>query len=154
MVVSEEPRKIRKLQYMLECKDFKKALIKRIFNDWAVTLEIHPWALGMSSQDQGLVTVPQGAKLVCDIVPNVFKGIEWNLLCKICTDVVKAETQELRLRGNEIPIPARINTMHLSYSPGFELRAVVVTEHRNIDFGCAEIKPYVKDVLFIQVGVV
>ena len=71
---------MRKLQYMLESKGFQKGLIKRIFYDWAVTLGFHPWALGINSQDQRLLTVPEEAKIICEIVPNVFRSISVQLV--------------------------------------------------------------------------
>ena len=74
MVQAEEPRKLRKLYYMLETKGLRERDIKRIFYDWAVTLRIHPWALGIYSQDQGLLTVPEALKIVCTLVQNVFQG--------------------------------------------------------------------------------
>ena len=151
MVQSSEPRKVRKLQYMLEHRNFHKRLIKRILYDWAVTLGIHPWALGIYCQDQGTLTVPGGVKLSCTIVTNVFKG-NWNkCLSKRYTDCRTDETRKHRLRGQEIPIPARIESLAISYSPGFAIRAVVVTEHRNLDFGASEIQAHARDVLFLQV---
>ena len=74
MVQSEEPRKMRKLYHMLETKGFKEREIKCLFYNWAVTLRIHPWALGIYSQDQGVLTVPEGIRVVCEQVPNVFQS--------------------------------------------------------------------------------
>ena len=62
------------------------------------------------------------------------------------------ETRRHRLTGQEIAIPARIQTLIISHSPQFKLRAVVITEHRNLDFNASELSPYVKNVLFLQVG--
>ena len=81
MISTQEPKKIRKLQYLLEAKDFKKALIKRFFNDWAVTLEVHPWALGIMSQNSGNISVPNGATITCELVPNVFQGTQFSQNC-------------------------------------------------------------------------
>ena len=75
MISTEEPKKIRKLQYLLESKDFSKKMVKRLFYDWAVTLQIHPWALGISSQDSGNASVPRGLIVTRELLTNVFQGV-------------------------------------------------------------------------------
>ncbi|KAL8821964.1 MAG: hypothetical protein Q9191_007206, partial [Dirinaria sp. TL-2023a] len=72
---TEEPKKMRKLQYLLESKELPAKLVKRLFNDWAVTLRVHPWALGVHTQDGGNVSVPQGIKITCNVATNVFRSM-------------------------------------------------------------------------------
>lgn len=93
-------------------------MVKRIFNDWAVTLQVHPWALGIVTQEQGNATIPADLNVVCEIVPNFFNN----------------ESISHTIRGTEVSIPSRINKMTVSTKRNFVLRAVVVTEHRNVDF--------------------
>ena len=61
------------------------------------------------------------------------------------------EIRKYRLRGQEIPISSRIDKLTITYSPGFSLRAVVITEHRNLDFNVLELRPYTQNVMFLQV---
>ena len=75
MLRIEELRKARKLQYLLQRKDFNKALVKRIFNDWAVTLNVHSWALGILSESAGKITVSEGMTLRCEVLVNIFQGM-------------------------------------------------------------------------------
>ena len=73
MVQTNEPRKIRKLQYLLrQKKDFDEKMVKKMFDDWAVTLGIHPWALGILAESQGCVTIPERLKIKCEIISNIF----------------------------------------------------------------------------------
>ena len=72
---TEEPRKARTLQYLLQQKDFNKALVKRIFNDWAVTLNVHPWALGILPESAEKITVPKVMTLRCEVLVNIFQGM-------------------------------------------------------------------------------
>lgn len=111
-------------------------MVKRIFNDWAVTLQVHPWALGIVTQDQGNATIPADLNVNCEIVPNLFDN----------------ESIDRTMRGTEISIPSRINKMTISMSRNFALRAVVVTEHRNVDFASMAVRDHFRDVLLIQTG--
>ena len=68
MLCYHEARKTRKLQYLLGSKLFRFAAIKTMFIDWAVTLGVHPWSLGVMNQDRGVVSAPGGKPGGCYII--------------------------------------------------------------------------------------
>ncbi|KAG7004533.1 hypothetical protein G7Y79_00024g054830 [Physcia stellaris] len=156
MIKGEQPCKLRKLQYLLEAEptprgkardrgtkkerkgtraNLTKVSVKRILHDWSVTIGVHPWALGVDTERQGNVTVPPGLTIHCEIVPNIFKD----------------EIRTHGLKGDEAPIPARINSITLKMRQGYKLRAIMITEHRNLDFASIDVKRHMEDVLLIQV---
>ena len=63
------------------------------------------------------------------------------------------EVRHHTLRGTEIAIPALIKSLAIKMQKGFRVRAVVVTEHRNLDFASKEIRSHTSDILFVQVYV-
>lgn len=50
-------KKIRKLQYQMRSMQFPMAMVKRVFWDWALALNYHPWSLGLATQDKGMISV-------------------------------------------------------------------------------------------------
>ena len=137
MISFKEPRKLRKLFYLLGSKQLSHQAIKSILYDWALTLNVHPWTLGITTQETGHVTVPPGLIMTCFIVNNVFGR----------------SAEKKGLRGDESTIPSRIRSINLKFKSGFKLRAVAVFEHRNLDFSSDNAKAYVPDVLIIQVRI-
>ena len=55
------------------------------------------------------------------------------------------------LSGQEVRIPSLIVNIDISFRQDFKLRAIIVTEHRNIDLQASELGPYTRDILFVQV---
>lgn len=136
IIAYQDPRKLRKILYILGTKLLKHEAIKTIIRDWAVTLNIHPWSLGVTTEDKGHVTVPPGMILTCTIINNVFKP----------TDVEKRS-----LRGFGVIIPSRIQSISLRGGSGRKLRAIAVFEHQNLNFEIAAVKDHMADVLIVQV---
>ncbi|KAL8792135.1 MAG: hypothetical protein Q9195_005231 [Heterodermia aff. obscurata] len=52
--------------------------------------------------------------------------------------------------SDAVRIPSLINEITIKFPKDFKLRAIIVTEHRNLDFAAAELSPHTKDVLFVQ----
>lgn len=137
MLNFHEPQKIRKLQYLLKSKTVSGTAIKSILYDWALTLRVHPWSIGIMGQEQGVVTVPARMTITAALLPNIFKrnGVE-----------------KKGITGKEVGVPSRILRLDIGFKPNFVLRAVIVFEHRNLNFDSQNIKSHVQDVLIIQVS--
>ena len=73
MICYNEPRKVKKLQYMLGSKKSSNAAIKYLLYDWAITISVNLWALGIAPRDKGNVTVPGTVILTRYLRDNVFK---------------------------------------------------------------------------------
>ena len=138
MINYQESRKLRKLQYILGSKALSHEDIKATIYDWAITLNIHPWAFGIIAQSKGSVTIP----------PRL------NITCEVVDDVYKRDIEKKRLVGIETAILARILRLKVSMGSDFRLRAILVTEHQNLDFSSTILKAQLADVMIVQVGVV
>lgn len=136
MISYEEPRKLRKILYILGTKLLKHEAIKAIIRDWAITLNVHPWSLGVTTEEKGHVTIPPGLTMTCAMIDNVFKPTVVEKRC---------------LRGSEVLIPSRIQGISVKASSGLKLRAIAVFEHQNLNFEAAAVKEYMADVLIVQV---
>lgn len=132
----QEPRKLRKILYILSPKLLKHEAIKTIIRDWAVTLNIHPWSLGVMTEDKGHVTIPTGLILTCAIINNVFKP-----------SIVEYRS----LRSFEVIIPSRILSISVRASSTKKLRAIAVFEHQNLNFETSTVIEHIADVLIIQI---
>ncbi|MCJ1303315.1 Meiotic recombination protein W68 [Hypocenomyce scalaris] len=133
MISYQEPRKMRKLQYLLTGEEMNGEMVKKLAYDWALTLKVHPCSLGLLHENPGRVNLPTGIKIRATIVTDVFR---W--------------TQESRtLAGAEAIIPGMILRMHSVITAGTSARAVVVVEHRNVDLSSSNIAEQLKGVIVV-----
>ena len=138
MVNYHDTRRLRMMQYMLRSKELSYRAARQIIYNWALSINVHPWSLGIVPLEDATVSVPPAVVVTCEILPNVFKRDE----------VVKQG-----LRGRRTHIPARIVKLHVTLEKGHNVRAVVVTEHRNMDFDLPATAKAFKNVIVVQVSV-
>ena len=62
-------------------------------------------------------------------------------------DVIRIQT----LVGQETNISSLVNKIIISFRKGFKVRAIIITEHRNLDFSAAILASHTHNVLFVQV---
>ena len=134
MVSFCEPRKNRKLGYKHKGTGIPKRMVRKLIFDWAITIGVHPWALGFTAQEGGLVKLPRYVVITCTLRPNVFLD----------------ETEKRTLQGPESIIPSRIITLTVSSKP--KIRAVVISEHRSLDFELAAVCRHFEDIIFVLTG--
>ena len=89
------------------------------------------------TKDQGFVTVPARMVMTAAILPNILK---------------RDEVEKKGITGYEVTVPSRILRLDIRLKPNFVLRAVMVFEHRNLNFMSHAIKSHVEDVLIVQVN--
>jgi len=90
-----EIKKLREIQHMLGSRAFSAQAIKDTVKDWALTLDVHPWKLGVLRQDHGNARIPGRLKVSCKIAQDLF-------------DLDKLEKR--RVVGSEAPIPTLSRT--------------------------------------------
>ena len=100
-------------------------------------MRVHPWSLGLMSQEKGSISVPDKMTLNCFVKVNVFNEA----------------AEKKGMRGREVPIPARITKININLKGHFKLRAIMILEHQNLDFSSEAIKSHVDDVMVVQVMV-
>ncbi|KAL8972361.1 MAG: hypothetical protein Q9197_002809 [Variospora fuerteventurae] len=83
--------------------------------NWAVTLEVHPFCLGIALESTGSVFTPEGFKIKCTQKLNM---------------ITRVETHWVIQPGRE-PIPG--NIVDLKVINRKDIEAIVVTEHRNLN---------------------
>lgn len=87
--------------------------------DMALTIDVHPYCLGIKPESKSQVYVPENMQLVLHEVDSIFDFAETR------------RTDARTLVHGSWPIPAMISRLQVQ-NLGQETRAVVVTEHRNI----------------------
>ena len=75
------------------------------------------------------------------------------MTCFIVNNIFSRSEEKKGLRGDESTIPSRIRSINLKFKSGLKMRAVAVSEHRNLDFSSDNAKAYLSDVLIIQVRI-
>lgn len=83
------------------------------------------------------MSIPPKLQMTLELVPNVFEP---------------DKIERRGIVGKEQAIPSRILNMHVQPRRGFRLRAIVVFEHRNLDFASEALEKYTNDVIIVQVS--
>jgi hypothetical protein len=140
------PSYTRLLGYQLSTKCFSRDSIKNRLDDVSCTVGFHPRSMGSISDARGLVSVPDGFALRVNKVTN---------LC-LYQNNRSTGAGIVHLR-KECPIPSLVADLRLEpdAEQRFTLRAVIVTEHRNIRADIARVvddKGGFQRCLFVMVG--
>jgi len=67
-----EAKKLRKIQYMLGSRAFSAQAIKDTIEDWALTLDVHPWKMGVLGQYHGNASIPGRLNVSCRMAQDLF----------------------------------------------------------------------------------
>ncbi|KAL8961183.1 MAG: hypothetical protein Q9193_002225 [Seirophora villosa] len=110
---SQQPAKCTHFQYAVGPTQASNA--RQMIMNWAVTLEVHPFCLGIILDTTGLVFVPAGFRI--DYTQKI------NMLIRVPTRGTVPQGRH--------PIPSQI--VDLKVVHGNDIEAVVVTEHRSMN---------------------
>lgn len=93
--------------------------LEELIRTLALTLGVHPYRLGQMTESKSQVFVPAGCRVACKVVTNIFVWKEHG------TTITK------RLDSGSHLVPGMVVSMDVQQL-GQEVRAVIVTEHRNV----------------------
>ncbi|KAL8944145.1 MAG: hypothetical protein Q9216_000650 [Gyalolechia sp. 2 TL-2023] len=111
-----------------------KARMKQMWFNWAVTLEIHPLCLGINLDSTGVIVVPDGLRIEVRTRPSL----------------LHREIVQKTLCHGRHPIPTNVQSINLSFRVQKYIRAVVVTEHRNINTELDGFSEHTRDVIIVM----
>ena len=75
------------------------------------------------------------------------------LTVTILLNIFKRDDTETKgIVGYEVNVSVRIMSLKVTFKQRFALRAILVFEHRNLNFLSQVIKPHVEDLLIVQVS--
>ena len=139
MVGRQEPSLCRAIQYSLRNDEMSPEDVKQMIYNWAVTLEIHPYRFGLLLQEEGEVFIGPNWKLTAWSISNIFEDT--------------AATREGVVIEGRGKIPRMIHRMALRYAGDTKtmLKAVVVTEHRNLNLEARGWAAQAGDIIVVMV---
>lgn len=135
MIALETPKQIVELQYLASSKYVTQGMARKLMFDWAITMGVHPWSLGLITENPAILSVAPGIELIATVIPNVFK---------------RDAREEKVLKGNDISIPFLIHHLNVKAAKASPVRAVIVTEHRNIRHSLPNVTEHLNGVIFVQ----
>lgn len=146
MVCSRTPMKIRAIEYNLRCHgELKKVSVSMKRVEAAVyhlclSLKLHPYTLGIVTEEKGDVYIPEGTTMKVSCVSNISNWASG-----------RHEARKFRLRGGqEHAIPSMAHTI-ISITP--KPHAMLVTEHRSVVTCITAKNPdYLERVLLVMVS--
>ena len=125
---NRQPMMKRLVQYRESQETVELNAIERYVVDLALTIEVHPFALGIKPEVNGKVTIPEGHRISTVVIKNIIQyhavqpgaRHQWQK-----TEYLNAGTRE---------IPTLVASLGMFYAKGQErhVRAVIVVEHRNV----------------------
>ena len=101
--------------------------VKKILTDLALTIKVHPLALGVLAEDKGQFHLPQGITIETTIVSNIISYRKTNRSAKhVQSKVFRHEP------GVATPIPQLVEKLAVRFSKKRSVRAIILTEHANL----------------------
>lgn len=101
--------------------------VKRILTDLALTIKVHPLALGVLAEDRGKFYLPDGILIDATIISNVIAHHKTNGSAEFAR--VKTFKHE---QGTATNIPQLVEKLKVRIQNKRSVRAVIVTEHANL----------------------
>ena len=101
--------------------------VKRILTDLALTIKVHPLALGVLSEDRGKFYLPEGIFIDATVISNVIAMHQTNR----STEVAKKKTFKHE-QGTAANIPQLVEKLKVRIQNKRSVRAVIITEHANL----------------------
>ncbi|KAL9020057.1 MAG: hypothetical protein Q9185_002671 [Variospora sp. 1 TL-2023] len=130
---AQQPSKCRQFQYVTGGPTRRsKDHVKQMVMNWAVTLEVHPFCLGIILASTGEVFIPEGFRIEYTQKQNMLTRVETSGV----------------IRSGRASIPS--NIVDLKVVNGKDVNAVVVTEHRNVNTDLGSFVENNKDVIVIM----
>ena len=103
-------------------------LVQRYLHDIALTIRVHPWALGIKPNSDGAVYVPPRVWIRVNLSVNIMR---YN---RNGTREERRQSQKMAtLTPGVHPTEAMIHDLKVKKEKTVEIRAVIVTEHKNLD---------------------
>ena len=101
--------------------------VKRILTDLALTIKVHPLALGVLSEDKGKFHLPEGILVDATIVSNAISRNRTNGSGQF------AKLKTFRHgQGTPTDIPQLVEKLKVRFQNKRSVRAVIITEHANL----------------------
>ncbi|KAL8792378.1 MAG: hypothetical protein Q9195_004991 [Heterodermia aff. obscurata] len=138
----------------IACKDVSPkhgqslVYIRRLIIDLALTIQVHPIALGVKGEGSGQVFIPHNVHIECTVVTNTFAYNERDESPENNSKKWR-KTKDLRDGSHSIPEPVLSLQVRIGKSGG-RVDAVIVVEHRNVLEVMAEGEHAVKHVILIM----
>lgn len=104
--------------------------VRKNIKDLAVTIGVHPWALGIKPEGTGQISVPRGVTITIKLVENMRLYRDRNVLGGKPRDYLKDTS--VRLQSGATAIPPFIESITVAVKKESPVRAVLVIEHRNL----------------------
>lgn len=101
--------------------------VKRILTDLALTIKVHPLALGVLAEDRGKFYLPDGVLIDATIISNVISHHKTNG----SGEFTKKKTFKHE-QGTAMTIPQLVEKLMVRIQNKRSVRAVIVTEHANL----------------------
>jgi hypothetical protein len=127
----QEPFLKRRFGYHLKGARFSAGQAERLWMDIALTIREHPFALGVVSDSEGLVSTPHGWRLEVINCMNILEYLNSDRSGAVpagCQRTVLSNTAAISIPPTVVRLSLRSGTQ----SGVDDLRAVLVLEHRNI----------------------
>ena len=135
----QQPWKCRGLQYSARGTTMDLETVKQFVMNWATTLEVHPYHFGLQFEEKGQFFIPSGYKLIYWRIKNIF------------TDEAD-KREKVELTGVQ-PIPQLMGRMVIArVDKTKRIKAVIVTEHRNLDMVSANVACQADGVFIVMVS--
>ena len=135
----QQPWKCCGLQYSAHGTTMNLETVKQFVMTWATTLEVHPYRFGLQFEEKGQFFIPNGYKLIYWPIKNIF------------TDEAD-KREKLELTGVQ-PIPQLMGRRFITrVDKTKRIKAVIVTEHRNLDMVSANVACEADGVVIVMVS--
>ena len=103
------------------------AQVKRVLTDLALTIKVHPIALGVLAEDRGKFYLPEGIFIDATIISNIVAYHKSDA----SSQFAKRKTFKHE-QGVATPIPQLVEKLQVRFHKKRSVRAVIVTEHGNL----------------------
>lgn len=101
--------------------------VKRILTDLALTIKVHPLALGVLAEDRGKFYLPDGVLVDATLISNIISRNKTNGSARFA----KAKTFKHE-QGVAATIPQLVEKLKVRIQNKRSVRAVIITEHANL----------------------
>ncbi|KAF6227531.1 hypothetical protein HO173_012170 [Letharia columbiana] len=129
MQAQEQMLKIRFIQYREVFPNTSMTLdqVKRILTDLALTIKVHPLALGFLAEDRGKFYLPEGTLIDATVVSNIIAYHK----ADVSAEFAKKKTFKHE-QGSSTSIPQLVERLKVRIQNKRSVRAVIITEHANL----------------------
>ena len=105
--------------------------VKRIRTDLALTIKVHPLALGVLAEDKGKFHLPERVFIDATIIPNIIAYHKSDGKGSSEAKLTQKKTYKHE-EGTATPIPQLVEKLKVRIQGKHSVRAVIITEHGNL----------------------